>query len=70
MTDRGLWVAVSCMGLNVRRLMYQPLICAFVLGDDPRRLRAALDTKDCERLANPLVDGVRRNVELGSDFLG
>jgi len=70
MTDRGVWVAVSCIGLNVRRLMYQSLIWALVLGDDPSRLRASLDPENCERLTDPLVHRVRRNVKLGGDFLG
>ena len=55
--------------LNVRRLMYQSLIFAAVTGDDARGLAAALDAEDMERAADALVDGVRRNVELGRDFL-
>ena len=31
--------------------------------------RAALDAEDLQRLADALVDGVRRNAELGRDFL-
>jgi len=31
---------------------------------------ATLDTQDGECLANALVDGVRRNLQLGRDFLG
>jgi hypothetical protein len=50
--------------------MYQSLIWPAVLGDDPRRLRAALDSEDLKRLADALVDGVRRDSELGGDFLG
>ena len=56
--------------LNVRRLMYQPLICRAMAGDDPRRLAAPFDAEDLERLANALVDGVRRNAEFAGDFLG
>ena len=41
-----------------------------MLGDDPRRLRTTLDAKDCKRLADALVDGMRRNVKFGSDLLG
>jgi hypothetical protein len=70
MTDRGLWVARLGLGGNVRRLMYQSLIWLLVAGDDPRRLRAPLDSEDCERLADALIDGVRRDVELPGDFLG
>jgi hypothetical protein len=50
--------------------MYQSLIWSAVLGDDARRLRSALDSEDLQRLANALVDGVRRDAELGSDLLG
>ena len=49
--------------------MYQSLIWPAVLGDDARGLGAALDAEDLERLADPLIDGVRRNVELGRDLL-
>ncbi|HVM23148.1 MAG TPA: hypothetical protein VM308_07615 [Sphingomicrobium sp.] len=69
MTDRGFWVAGSGLCGNVRRLMYQSLIWAFVLGDDPGRLGAAVDTKDLQRLADALIDRMRRNVELARDFL-
>src|SRR5207248_5103658 len=69
MTDRGFGVAGLGAADNVRRLMYQTLIWAFALGDDPRSLRAAFDAEDGERLANPLVDGVRGDVQLGRDFL-
>jgi len=70
LTDRGIGVARAASRLNVRRLMYQPLIWAAVLGDDPCGLGTTLDTKDSERLANSLVDRVRRDSELGRDFLG
>jgi len=50
--------------------MYQSLIWPSVLGDHSSRLRPALDAQRRERLANALVDGVRRNAELGCDFLG
>ena len=55
--------------LNVRRLMYQTLICGTVAGDDPRRLGAPRDTEDLERLADALVDGVRGDSKLAGDFL-
>jgi hypothetical protein len=50
--------------------MYQSLISPGILGDDPRCLRPARDAKDVKRLADALVYGVRRDAELGSDFLG
>jgi hypothetical protein len=50
--------------------MYQSLIWVSVPGDNASSLRTPLDTEDLECLANALVDSVRRNVELGRDFLG
>jgi hypothetical protein len=70
MADRGLWVAGMEVGGNVRRLMYQSLIWSLVLGNDPGRLRAPLDAEDGESLADALVDRMRRDVELGRNFLG
>jgi len=70
MTDRGFWVAGLWFDGNVRRLMYQSLIGATVLGNDARRLSAAGNAKDCKRLADALVDGVRRNAELDRDLFG
>jgi hypothetical protein len=49
--------------------MYQTLIWALVLGDDPGRMGTALDAEDGEGLTDPLVDRVRRDFELGRDFL-
>jgi hypothetical protein len=66
--DRGLWVAGCTAALNVRRLMYQSLIWAAVLCDDACCLAAALYSKDVESAADALVDGVRRDVELGRDL--
>jgi hypothetical protein len=68
MTDRGFWVTARGCRLNVRRLMYQTLIWPAVPGDDARRLGASFDAEDVKRLANPLVDGVRGNAELGGDL--
>jgi hypothetical protein len=50
--------------------MYQTLIWAAVLGDEARRLGASFDAEDVEGDADSLVDGVRRDVQLGGDFLG
>jgi hypothetical protein len=50
--------------------MYQSLIWLLVLSNDPRGLSAPLDAEDRKRLADALVDRVRRNVERGRDFLG
>ena len=66
MTDRGFWVTGFAKPLNVRRLMYQSLIWPAVPRDEPGRLGAPLDAEDLQRLADALVDRVRRNVELGS----
>jgi hypothetical protein len=68
MTDRGFWVAGLSIFVNVRRLMYQSLIWVFELGDDPCRLRAPLDAEDGQRLADALVNGVRRDVQLGRNL--
>ena len=58
------------IALNVRRLMYQPLIWLLVAGDDAGGLRPALDSKRVERAADALIDGVRRYLKLCGDFLG
>jgi hypothetical protein len=49
--------------------MYQSLIWLGILGDVPGRLRAALNAEDRKRLANALVDSVRRNSQFGRDLL-
>jgi hypothetical protein len=49
--------------------MYQTLIWSAVLRDKPSRLRPPLDPEDVQRLANPLVDGVRRDIEFARNFL-
>jgi hypothetical protein len=54
--------------------MYQPLIWLLtgcgMLRDQAGGLRAAFDAEDRKRLADALINGVRRDVELGRDFLG
>jgi len=55
--------------------MYQPLICRIVAGphrrgDHSGRFAALIDAQDMQRLAHPLVDGMRRNTQLERDFLG
>jgi hypothetical protein len=49
--------------------MYQSLIWSLVLGHDASRLGAPLDAEDLKRLSDALVDRVRRDAELGRDFL-
>jgi hypothetical protein len=49
--------------------MYQSLIWAGISGDDPGCLRPPIDAENLERLADALVDRVRRDAELGRDFL-
>ena len=68
MTDRGFRVAAIVVRLNVRRLMYQSLIWAPVLGDDARGLGPPFDAEGLESLADALVDGMRRNIELAGDL--
>jgi hypothetical protein len=61
-------MTVGVVALNVRRLMYQSLIWATVLGNEARRLAAALDAKDMKRAADALVDRVRRNAKFSRDL--
>jgi hypothetical protein len=70
LADRGVWVGLGEHRLNVRRLMYQPLIWLRVVRDDAGGLLAPAYAEDVERLPDPLIDGMRRDVELGRDFLG
>jgi hypothetical protein len=56
--------------LNMRRLMYQPLICLSLAADQASSLRTPLDLENMQCAADPLVDSMRRNVELDRDFLG
>ena len=74
MTDRPLVVAGAGGGVDIRWLMYQPLICRVLLRlkrrrDHPRRHAAPFDPQDVERLAHPLVDGVRRYAQFEGNFL-
>jgi hypothetical protein len=54
--------------------MYQALIwppfAILDAGNEARRLGTPLDSKDLQGAADPLIDGVRRYIELGCDFLG
>jgi hypothetical protein len=56
--------------LNVRRLMYQPLIRAGGMSHHASGLRPPVDSKSVQRPANALVHGVRGNAEFLGDFLG
>jgi hypothetical protein len=49
--------------------MYQSLIWPVMLGDDASRLRSPLYAKRLKSAANSLVDRMRRDFELGRDFL-
>ena len=72
MTDRITVLGRTRGGVDVRRLMYQPLILAgerAACGDQPGRFGATLDAQRMERLADALIDGVRGNTELPGDFL-
>jgi hypothetical protein len=68
--DRGVWVAAGNAAVDVRRLMYQSLIWISVMRDDSSGVLAPAYAKDVQRLADALIDGVRRDLELGGDFLG
>ena len=67
--DRAPLLARTRRSLNVRRLMYQPLIWVVQVGDEARRLGSALDAKDLKRLTNSLINGVRGDPELDRDLL-
>jgi hypothetical protein len=60
-------------GVDVRRLMYQSLICGIVQwqsrGNHPGRLAATVDAQLFERAADSLVDGMRANAQPGGNFL-
>jgi len=66
--DRAALVTRQACRLNVRRLMYQALIWLAVSRDETGRLSATRDSQDLQRLANALVDSVRRNSELDRDL--
>ena len=68
--DRPCLVAGGGPLLNVRRLMYQPLIWFVLPGDEASGLCPALHSKNLKRAANALIHRVRRNAELACDFLG
>ena len=68
-TDRPTSLVFWGAMLNVRRLMYQPLIGARGLRDHAGGLRTPFDPKDMKRTAHPLVDGVRGNAEFLGNFL-
>jgi hypothetical protein len=69
-TDRTTGVALGAAALNVRRLMYQMLICAVDLRDHARSLGPALNAEEMQGAANALIDCMRGNTELDRDFLG
>jgi hypothetical protein len=50
--------------------MYQPLIWLGVVRNNPSGLLAPAHSKNVECLADPLIHGMRRDFELGRDFLG
>jgi hypothetical protein len=50
--------------------MYQSLIWSAVPSDETRRLGAPFNAKDLQRLADALINRMRRDVELGSNFFG
>ena len=68
MADRPAELLVGWSDLNVRRLMYQPLIWLAMAGDDARGMGAALDAERLQGDPDPLIDGVRRDVELGRNL--
>ena len=75
MTDRPVLMVGGRWCVDIRRLMYQPLIWLLALGgrgqrDDPRRFAALFDAEHLQRLADALVDRMGGNAKLERDFLG
>jgi hypothetical protein len=73
MTDRAALVSLCRTVVDVRRLMYQTLIC-LVVGMDgranqPRRLASPLYAQLFQGAADPLVHGMRADAQPGRDFL-
>jgi hypothetical protein len=71
--DRAFFVSGLGWKVDVRRLMYQTLICR-VVGryrgpDKSRSLAPALDAKLFQGAADSLVDGVGADAQVGGDFL-
>jgi hypothetical protein len=72
MTNRPTDLRGVGVSVDVRRLMYQPLIWlgeATLGGNQARGLRSTLHAKDLQGLANALIDGVRRNAEMAGNLL-
>jgi hypothetical protein len=67
-TDRLIGMIRCGAALNVRRLMYQPLIWGAVGRDEARGVLALADFQDLKRLADALVDSMRRNPKLDRDL--
>ena len=68
-TDRPVGMSGDGKVLNVRRLMYQPLIWGAVGRNEARSVLAPADFQDMERLADALVDRMWRNTKFDGDFL-
>jgi hypothetical protein len=71
--NRAFLVTGQYGGVDVRRLMYQSLICRISRGqsrgDHPRGLTPALDAELFERAADPLVDRMRADPQPRRNFL-
>jgi hypothetical protein len=68
--DRAAFVAPGALRLNVRRLMYQPLIWLAVLRDDAGGMLPPRNAEHVQCLADTLIHGVRRDSELDRNLLG
>jgi hypothetical protein len=73
MTDRAALVSPGRTGVDVRRLMYQTLICLIVARDcgrhQPGRFASPVDAQLFQRPPDALVHGVRADAEPDGDFL-
>ena len=72
MTDRPLVMVGSRDRGQIRRLMYQALICGIgrpPFDDNPRRLAATLNAEDVEGAADALINGMGGDAELSGNLL-
>ena len=71
--DRALFLSGLEVSVDVRRLMYQTLICRILgrdgVGHQACGLSAAVYSKFFQSPANALIDGVRADAEANRDFL-
>jgi hypothetical protein len=67
-TDRVAGLGLRCAALNVRRLMYQPLIWCVHPSDHAGSLDPALNLQDLQSAADALIDSMWRNAQFDRDL--